>query len=159
MIQQQQKIAIIGSFQRFYPQVLEAINVFARAGVDVTSPLGSAIVREGQFVRFQSDPEGWSAAQIQSAALAKIFEADIAFVVAPGGYVGRSTCYEIGRLTQARKPIVFSEAPNDLPIAAPDTHVMPAAALARLILGGDRIAWVHGDVGDEFDALERRLTA
>ena len=152
------KVAVIGSFRRFYPQILDAMAAFARESLAVTSPTGAAITREGEFVRFASDPQDWSNREVQTATLVKMFAADIVFAVAPGGYVGRTTCYEIGRLCQARKPVVFSDVPHDLPIACPATHVMPAAALARRLAAGETIAWVH-ESGDDFDAQERRLAA
>ncbi|HEY4944353.1 MAG TPA: hypothetical protein VII56_23195 [Rhizomicrobium sp.] len=151
------KVAVIGSFRRFYTEVLEAIAAFSAAGLAVTSPAGAALTQGGAFVRFASDRADWSNSQVQTAALAKIFEAEIAFVVAPGGYVGRSTCYEIGRLYQARRPVIFSAAPDDLPVAVPPAHVMAASDLARRLATGEIFSWVHNG-SDEFDALEQALT-
>lgn len=125
-------MSIIGSFRQFYDDVLSAWRSFAAAGWRITSPLGSPIIRPGiPFVRFVTDPDDWDDATVQTAALHRILRADLTYVIAPGGYVGRTTCYELGRIIQAAQPVYFSEQPRDLPIAVPDHHVMGVGALVR----------------------------
>src|SRR4051794_5310793 len=111
-------IAIIGSFRQHYKEVLDAWEVFTRAGIEVTSPKGTSILEGGiPFVRFESDEGRLSDEEVQLIALHRILRASVVYTVAPNGYVGRTTCYEIGRIIQARKPIYFSERPVDLPIS------------------------------------------
>jgi hypothetical protein len=65
----------------------------------------------------------WARSETQSRTLGRIIAADLTFVTAPNGYIGRTTCYEIGRLVQARRPLFFSERPKDLPIQVDATFV------------------------------------
>jgi hypothetical protein len=111
------RVAIIGSFNRHYDAVLEAVDAFARAGIEVTSPRGTDRV-PGAAMRFEGDDPALSEAQLEELALERILAADAVYVLAPGGYVGRATAYEIGRLTQAGRALWFSEPPADLPVAA-----------------------------------------
>ncbi|GAB1511728.1 hypothetical protein JCM33774_37700 [Actinophytocola sp. KF-1] len=90
-------VAIIGSFRQHYPDVLVAWLEFRDAGWEVTSPLGSQVIEEGiPFVRFRTDEPAWDDPTVQTAALHRILRACLTYVVAPGGYVGRTTCYELG---------------------------------------------------------------
>lgn len=117
-------VAIIGSFRQQYKAVLSAFNSFTEAGLVVTSPLGTTILENGvSFVRFESDPTNWVNHHIQTVALHRILRADFVFVVAPNGYIGKTTCYEVGRIVQAKRPIYFSSYPDDLPIYVPDEHI------------------------------------
>ncbi|GAA0455291.1 hypothetical protein [Sphingomonas molluscorum] len=122
--QQALKVAVIGSFRQHYDAVLSAIETFRAAGWSVTSPDGSSVLDPAvEFVRFDTDEPDWTDAEIQSITLERIFSADLTYVIAPSGYVGRTTCYEIGRLIQSGRPIYFSEKPEDLPIRVPDRFV------------------------------------
>ncbi|HMJ75212.1 MAG TPA: hypothetical protein VK507_04525, partial [Iamia sp.] len=127
------RVAIIGSFKQHYAPILEAHREFTAAGWEITSPLGDPVVHEGvDFVRFTSDPEAWDDAMVQTVALHRILRADLVYVLAPSGYVGRTTCYEIGRVVQADRPVYFSERPEDLPLTLPADHVAsPAEVVAR----------------------------
>ncbi len=126
--------AIIGSFRQFYDPVCDAWREFSKLGIEVTSPKGTPIVEEGiPFVRFESDKDEWDDPMVQTVALHRILRADFVFVVVPDGYVGRTTCYEIGRIIQASRPLYFSEAPNDLPIHVPSDHIRTAAKVVELI--------------------------
>ena len=150
-------IAVIGSFRRHYEPVLEAIQTFRRAGLVVTSPLGDEIVEPGiEFVRFSSDRVDWGSPQVQTLALHRILRAELTYVVAPGGYVGRTTCYEIGRVVQADRPLYFSEHPHDLPVHVPDSHVLPASELSSRIASQTPVP-LHANEGGELAQWERRL--
>jgi len=124
-------VAIIGSFRQHYEAVLAAWDVFTKAGLIVTSPKGASILENGvPFVRFESDPLEWQNHQIQTVALHRILRAQFVYVVAPQGYVGNTTSYEIGRLVQARQPLYFSGCPNDLPIDVPKEHIISSEEIA-----------------------------
>jgi len=75
-------------------------------------------------------------------------------VVAPNGYVGKTTTYEIGRIIQAQRPLYFSESPDDLPIKIPTKHICSASHLATLL--ADKL-FIPEPLYSE-DGLERDLT-
>lgn len=111
-------IAIIGSFQKYYSDILNIIKTFKQAGLCVLSPKESYIDGKiDDFVIFGSDRKDYSPAEIQMITLERIIEADVVYVYNPDGYVGKTTCYEIGFCLAKRKPLYFFEYPEDLPIA------------------------------------------
>jgi hypothetical protein len=117
-------VSIIGSFRQFYDDVLRAWQSFTTAGWHITSPRGSPIIQPGiPFVRFVTDPVDWDDATVQTATLHRILRADLTYVVAPQGYLGRTTCYELGRVIQANQPVYFSDRPLDLPIVVAGHHI------------------------------------
>jgi len=129
-------VALIGSFKQHNVTVQETVEIFRRAGVQVLSPRGAHIVKDGiPFVRFGSDPGNWTDEMIQVVALHRILKASLVFVVAPDGYIGRTTCYEIGRIVNAGKPIYFGERPLDLPLFIPLSHIQSAQSIADQISG------------------------
>lgn len=110
-------VAIIGSFQKYYSQILDIIQIFKNEGLYVLSPKESYINDKiDNFVIFESDRKDFSPAEIQMITLDKIIKADLVYVYNPNGYVGRTTCYEIGFCFSKKKPIYFFECPDDLPI-------------------------------------------
>lgn len=125
-----ESVAVIGSFRQHYSRALEAVTAFRDVGWVVTSPIGTPVIEPGlDFVRFESDDADLGDAMVQTLALHRILRADVVYVVAPDGYVGRTTCYEIGRAVQARRPVYFSERPRDLPIAVPSGHIASPSEL------------------------------
>jgi hypothetical protein len=151
-------VAIIGSFRQRYEHVLQAWQLFTDAGLAVTSPRGDPVIEPGiPFVRFTSDEAEHSDALVQTIALHRIMRADFAYVVAPAGYVGRTTCYEVGRLLQAPRPVYFSEQPNDLPVAVPPSHLASAAALLDRFSAEAPLAWSERPDPDHHDSLEHDL--
>lgn len=110
-------VAIIGSFQKYYGKILDIIKYFKNCGLYVISPKESFVCgRKEGFVLFDSDQKNLSPTDIQMITLNKIINADVVYVYNPGGYVGRTTCYEIGFCFSKKKPIYFLEPPDDLPI-------------------------------------------
>jgi hypothetical protein len=127
-------IAVIGSFSQHFKQVKEAIHAFIERGHSVLSPISYEILLPGiPFIRFATDRPDLSDSQVQSVALHRILQANLVYVVDPGGYVGRTTCYEIGRIVQAKRPIFFQEEPSDLPLEIPSGNVVAAQDLALLL--------------------------
>ena len=150
-------VAVIGSFRQHYDRVLGAVHTFRDAGWTVTSPLGTEIIELGiEFVRFTSDRPVWDDPTVQSIALHRILRADLVYVVAPDGYVGRTTCYEIGRIVQANRPLFFSEHPKDLPLAVPAERVHEAPAVVALVREASPQTLFDGDES-AYAELERRL--
>lgn len=133
------------------------MDSFTSAGITVTTPQGGDVLDpDVPFVRFDTDPAQWADAHVQTVALHRILRADAVYVLAHGGYVGKTTCYEIGRCMQANTPLYFSETPEDLPISVPDTHICPPNVLATYILGGT-VAPLLPLHDPELAGLERRL--
>ena len=152
-------VALIGSFRQHYQSVMTVFMQFHAVGLRVTSPKGSPILDEGvPFVRFETDPRQWCDAMVQSVALHRILLADFVYAVLPDGYVGRTTCYEIGRIVQARRPLYFSNPPEDLPVSVPEDHVCTAAVIAAAVRSSSFTPaplWIDG--GTEVFDLERDL--
>jgi hypothetical protein len=95
---------------------------------------------------------------VQTVALHRILRADFVYVVAPGGYVGRTTCYEIGRIIQLQRPLFFSALPKDLPIAISEDHVYSLEEIVALLgNGGFRPRCMFDSAEDRQGALERDL--
>jgi hypothetical protein len=152
-------VSIIGSFRQCYDDVLRAWRSFASAGWLVTSPRGSPVIQPGiAFVRFVTDPVDWDDPTVQTATLHRILRADLTYVVAPRGYIGRTTCYELGRITQAHHPVYFSARPEDLPIAIPDSHVATVDDLVDRFSAADPapLCSSHVDRNTEWECLLTR---
>jgi len=148
---------IIGSFRQHYELILQAVNFFKKCGIVVLSPLGSNIIEAGiGFVRFTSDLREKTDEIIQAITLTKLFLSTAVYVVAPQGYVGRTTCYEIGRIIQIRKPLYFSEHPLDLPIRIPTSHVVTAEQLSAKIISNS-VTWPFAENADEYSRRENEL--
>jgi hypothetical protein len=152
------RVAVIGSFKQHYQTVLDAIGAFRSARWTVTSPAGSEVLRPGiDFVRFSTDAPAHSDELVQSRTLLNIFRADLTYVVAPAGYVGRTTCYEIGRLVQASRPVYFSNAPKDLPVSVQPRFLRsPMRLIADFARGAKPEPLFTRGRGPLFDA-ERQL--
>lgn len=141
-------VSIIGSFRKFYPEVLESIRLFEKCDLRVLSPQKSYIVNTSEeFVRFESDPPGFADAEIQLEALRGILGSDFVFVVSPKGYIGRTTCYEIGRIHERAIPLFFSEVPLDLPIFVPSSTVMSAMEVVDFIAETNRLPHIGDNPG------------
>ncbi len=129
------KIAIIGSFKQHFTEVQVAIKVFRTHNIINTTPVGSSVIEPGiDFVRFGDDLTEESDEMVQSITLKRIFNAGVVYVVAPSGYVGKTTCYEIGRVLQKKMPIYFSSHPRDLPIRIPKSHILSPEQLSQIIV-------------------------
>lgn len=91
------KISIIGSFRKYYEEIKQIIILLNKNGLEVLSPKLSEITHSIEdFVLFASDDVKLTPSEIQTNTLNKILKSDIVYVYNPEGYVGRTTCYEIG---------------------------------------------------------------
>ena len=119
------KTAIIGSFRKFYKDISEVIRLFRKEGCTVTSPYLSDICdSRDDFVIFLDDDSTQSNDEIQTETLRRILNADAVYVYDPEGYVGKTTCFEIGFLMEHKKPLYYLEQPSDLPIPVATTHIL-----------------------------------
>jgi hypothetical protein len=152
-------VALIGSFKSHYRVVRSAMAVLQQAGIGITSPLGTDIRVPGiPFVRFESDDPALSDGFVQSLTMQRIFQADLVYVIAPRGYVGRTTCYEVGRVIQAACPIYFSDHPLDLPVEIPTSHVLSPETLAHCLTTASwEATWPFAHADSCVAELERAL--
>ncbi|GAA0583309.1 hypothetical protein GCM10009546_52130 [Actinomadura livida] len=110
-------VSILGSFRKHYTQIVSTVQAFEANGINVKSPSISRIINPGDlYVRLSSDPQYYSDYKIQEVTLTKILSSDFLYVVNPGGYVGRTTCYELGRAHERGIPTYYLEPIKDLPI-------------------------------------------
>jgi ADP-ribose pyrophosphatase YjhB (NUDIX family) len=124
--------------------VVQAAETFKRAGLRVLTPTVSDIVNHGApFVRFASDPPFMSDHDIQTATFERIFASDFVYVVAPDGYIGPTTGYELGRITERGMTVYFSEQPGDMPIELTEGSVLSPQELVERVRAGAGKAWVR----------------
>ena len=125
-------VAIIGSFQKYYDEITPIIKMFQKYGLRVTSPADSEIVGAiKQFVILGTDDKRLTEADIEMITLKKILDSDFVYVYAPGGYVGKTTSYEIGACLLANKPLFYSERVDDLPIPILEQQILSPEAFVR----------------------------
>jgi len=153
------RIAIIGSFRKYYSEVVNAITIFESAGCVVSSPASSWLVdADAEFVRFASDPPDCDDVEIQFRALTNILKSDAVFVVCPSGYVGRTTCYEIGRIHDRGIPLFFSDPPLDLPIPVSANVVADASIIANALKATNGVPIVdESDISESVRSLRDSL--
>lgn len=132
-------VSIIGSFRKeaHYRLIKEAISEFKKAGLEVLSPKGSDIKNSvDNFVIFESDKQSLSPAEIQIITLNKIIHSDIVYVCNLDGYVGNTTCFEIGFCMSRKIPLYFHSQPKDLPILVSPDRIVTISELTKLAVNG-----------------------
>ena len=133
------KISIIGSFQKYYEEIKQTIILFIKNHIEVLSPKVSVITHSIEdFVIFASDNQELTPPEIQTDTLNRILKSDIVYVYNPKGYIGRTTCYEIGVIRTTTIPLFFLEHPNDLPILVHDCEIMNPSKLIYSLLNDKR---------------------
>lgn len=131
-------VSVIGSFRQYYDDVVIAVKEFQALGIDVKSPPVSTIVNPGaSFARFAEDPPTFSDSDIQEVTIEKILSSNVVYVVAPQGYVGQTTCYELGRIHGRKISTYFSHRPTDLPVFVPEENIVSPGCLARRIANAE----------------------
>lgn len=130
-------ISFIGSFRKpeHYAIVQRGVSLFRKNGINVNSPKGSSVSGSIQdFVLFETDPKELSASDIQMITLDKIIKSDVVYVCNLDGYVGRTTCYEIGFCLSRNIPLYFLEKPTDLPITVVPEHIVSMEEMLNIAL-------------------------
>lgn len=130
-------IAIIGSFRREenYSLVQDLVKYFKINGLAVLSPSGKAITNSiEKFVIFETDDKDMNPEEIQMITLEKIMKADVVYVCNKNGYIGKTTCYEIGFCYSRGKPIYFMEKPEDLPLQVSGDNVVDKEKMLTIAL-------------------------
>lgn len=129
------KITIIGSFRKYYQEICSLIDQFEKNGIQVMSPKKSFIIDDiDGFVILNSDEKSQQPFIIQEHVFENINNSDVVYVWNPEGYLGNSTCYEIGKIMGMGKPILFKERPKDLPINVENSMIKKV---------DDMITWLH----------------
>lgn len=119
------KIGIIGSFKKHFKQIVLLKTELQNMGHIVINPLGDYItIGNIDFVRSNVDDHNEDDTHIQTRVFTRLFQADVIYVFLVDNYIGRTTCYEVGRLIQGKVPLIFSEKPNDLPLIIPDDRIL-----------------------------------
>lgn len=132
------QVAIIGSFRKYYKEILNLIKLFKNEGLYVWSPKESEICNSIEdFVVFKSDNPKYTPAEIQMITLERILRADAIYVYNPDGYLGRTTCYEIGFCLSRCKPVYYYEKPQDLPIPILENNIVEPEKFCDLINAND----------------------
>ena len=126
--------SIIGSFQKYYNDVLTIIKIFEKENIKVCSPKYSQIIKnDNGFVILSSDNLSYSNEDIQLIALHRILRSNFVYVWNPDGYIGKTTSYEIGRIIERKIPIFFKDNPIDLPIYIQKNNVISVENLINYI--------------------------
>lgn len=151
--------SIIGSFRKHYGEVAALIEAFESCNVQVLSPKRSSIVNPlEKFVRLQTDNPGFEPVEIQLIALHRILRSGFVYVLCPAGYVGKTTCYEIGRIHERGIPLYFSEHPDDLPIVVPvSTIINPERIVQYLAQHKNLPPIVETEIPENVRVLQIRL--
>lgn len=125
---------IIGSFRKYYADILKVIESFEESNHIILSPKYSSISRnEDGFVILESDADGLSHIDIQTMVFHRAFRSDFVYVWNPNGYVGKTTSYEIGRLIERKIPLYYKEYPVDVPIYVPTGSVITVSDLIEYV--------------------------
>lgn len=156
-------VAIIGSFQKYYDEITPIIKMFQRYGLRVTSPADSEIVGAiGQFVILGTDDKRLTEADIEMITLKKILDSDFVYVYAPGGYVGKTTSYEIGACLLVNKPLFYSEKVDDLPIPILQEQILTPEEFIRYAVTHEPQGPKHYNMcpvaESAYQNIKRRLT-
>lgn len=134
-------IVISGSFRRYYPQILERISEFEKAGFIVASPKKSKILNpEAEFVILESDV-GMRPHEIEQGHLDAIYEADALYVVNPAGYIGKTTVMEIGWALAFCKPIFYQEKCSEDLFAGYGKVVPPIEDVRQVLEEREKVAY------------------
>lgn len=125
---------VIGSFRKYYGEVVEIIKMFEDNGHTILSPKCSNIIRdEDGFVILASDDSRFTHIDIQTMVFHRAFRSDFVYVWNPNGYVGKTTCYEIGRLIERKIPLYYKEYPVDVPIYIPKGSIITVDELINYV--------------------------
>lgn len=134
------KVTIIGSFRKYYEDICELIDKFEQSGIEIMSPKKSFIIDNVDgFVVLNSDIKTEKPFIIQEHVFENIRKSDVVYVWNPKGYLGNSTCYEIGKVMEMGKLIMFKEFPKDLPIRVENSMIKSVEEM---------ISWLQSELSD-----------
>lgn len=143
--------SIIGSFRKYYTEIVQIIELFQETGISILSPRESQVIDpKEEFVLLCVDDRSLVPVEIQLIAFHRILRSDFVYVWDPQGYVGLTTCYEIGRITERGIPLFFSEFPKDLPIFMPQNAIWKPEDLASFVAANGNLPKLFGTLSTGF---------
>ena len=138
------QVSVIGSFRKQYEEVVRVVRVLRKMGLNVASPKGSNVCHSiEKFVVFETDNPEFTPEEIQMITLEKILNSDAVYVCDPNGYVGKTTCYEIGFCYSKKKPLYFLEKPKDLPMPINMNQIMGPEEFGKMVLDNDQKVYME----------------
>lgn len=141
------QVSIIGSFRKHYNEVVRIVNVLRKIGLNVASPNGSKVCNSVEaFVIFETDNQEFTPEEIQMITLEKILNSDAVYVCNPKGYVGKTTCYEIGFCYSRNKPLYFLEKPKDLPMPVDEEQIRSPEEFGKIVLNNEQKVYMEFDL-------------
>lgn len=141
------KVSVIGSFRKYYEEIRHFVTLLKKNQIEVLSPQGSDITDSiDDFVVFSSDNRTLTPAEIQLNTLVKILTSDAVYVYDPNGYIGRTTCYEIGVIRTKNVPLFFKEPPKDLPIVVQEHEIVPPTKFIHTLSNVKQSIFVKNEV-------------
>ncbi|ESZ51713.1 hypothetical protein X731_03805 [Mesorhizobium sp. L2C054A000] len=111
------KAVVSGSFRQHIAAVRDAVQQLRSAGVAVLSPGNLEVAARTKDFVFLAGDAPLPIKAIEDRHLASIRVANFLWIVCPGGYVGSSTCLEIGVAVSLGVPVYASTAPTDVTIS------------------------------------------
>lgn len=141
------QVSVIGSFRKQYKEVVRAVRVLKKMGLNVASPKGSNVCDSIEdFVIFETDNSEFTPAEIQMITLEKIISSDAIYVCDPNGYVGKTTCYEIGFCYSRKIPLYFLKMPKDLPMPVDENQIVSAEEFGKIVLNNEQKIYMELDM-------------
>mgnify|MGYP002511527140 CR=1 FL=1 len=141
------QVSVIGSFRRRYKEVVKIVSVLRKMGLSVASPNGSKVCDSiEEFVIFETDNPEFNPEEIQMITLEKILNSDAVYVCDPKGYVGKTTCYEIGFCYSRNKPLYFLEKPKDLPMPVDEEQIISPEEFGKIVLNNEQKVYMEFDL-------------
>lgn len=130
-------IGLIGSFRKNFSEIVALKQYFANNNLRVNNPIGNNLTKQDcLFVRCNEDSENEDDAMIQTRAIARLFKCDLVYVFVKDCFIGKTTCYEVGRLLQRGIPLYFSEKPDDFPLYIPSKRIISKEEVLYLAING-----------------------
>lgn len=141
------QVSVIGSFRKRYKEVVRIVSLLRKMGLSVASPNGSKVCDSvEEFVIFETDNPEFTPEEIQMITLEKILNSDAVYVCDPKGYVGKTTCYEIGFCYSRNKPLYFLEKPKDLPMPVDEEQIMSPEEFGKIVLNNEQKVYMEFDL-------------
>lgn len=138
------QVSVIGSFRKQYEEVVRIVSVLRKMGINVASPKGSNVCSSiEEFVIFETDNPEFTPEEIQMITLEKILNSDAVYVCDPNGYVGKTTCYEIGFCYSRNKPLYFLEKPKDLPMPINMKQIIEPQEFGKIVLNNEQKVYME----------------
>ncbi|MFC1626756.1 hypothetical protein ACFL1P_00970 [Patescibacteria group bacterium] len=119
------KKVTISSSLKFKEMIKSAIVRFRVVGVKALFPnLDTGVAKEDITIDFMK--------KLEKEHFDAIDSSDALYVICPDGYVGTSVSIEIGYAHAHRKPIIYSEKPNDLGLQALTFSIISVTELNKV---------------------------